>query len=343
MAALKLFWRYGYGISKRGFGSQTRSLCKDLMTAENLLEILIPFSWTFTFGEIKGENQKPKAARDMLILSFLFTLIWKVWQIFTVIPLFFRMYMARVKINTKSQIWKLFIGQLVVFHLKIYRKFSIPISTIYNYYRIIWIFVDIENIFKYLFHIIWSKFQGWATLVEWKGYRSHFWVYIIRIYVEILAYTYNRIETGVIKNRIYHQLILFMVIPYFMEYRIFLPNDKSSINSYSPSQAIRLDYDYSEIIKILSSKLAWKWPFKVSQDQLLFTRKAKHIGSMLWLVWHDVFLVKNIFQVHGRPQGGRGEASPPPHETEKSVVEKWCYFPELYKMTEVREEGVENG
>ena len=25
------------------------------------------------------------------------------------------------------------------------------------------------------------------------------------------------------------------------------------------------------------------------------------------------------------------------------VVGKWCYFPELYKMTEVREEGIENG
>ena len=30
-------------------------------------------------------------------------------------------------------------------------------------------------------------------------------------------------------------------------------------------------------------------------------------------------------------------------ETEKIVVDKWCYFPELYKMTEVREEGKENG
>ena len=30
------------------------------------------------------------------------------------------------------------------------------------------------------------------------------------------------------------------------------------------------------------------------------------------------------------PAGG-GEAPPP--ETDKIVVEKWCYFPELYKMT----------
>ena len=42
----------------------------------------------------------------------------------------------------------------------------------------------------------------------------------------------------------------------------------------------------------------------------------------------------------GRPQG-EGEASPP--ETERIVVEKWCYFPELYKMTKVREDGIENG
>ena len=31
----------------------------------------------------------------------------------------------------------------------------------------------------------------------------------------------------------------------------------------------------------------------------------------------------------------------PPPETEKIVVEKWCYFPELYKMTKVREDGKE--
>ena len=43
----------------------------------------------------------------------------------------------------------------------------------------------------------------------------------------------------------------------------------------------------------------------------------------------------------GARRGGRGEASPP--ETEKIVVEKWCYIPELCKMTEVREEWIENG
>ena len=43
----------------------------------------------------------------------------------------------------------------------------------------------------------------------------------------------------------------------------------------------------------------------------------------------------------GARRGGRGEAPPP--ETEKIVVEKWCYFPELYKMTEVREEGIKKG
>ena len=44
----------------------------------------------------------------------------------------------------------------------------------------------------------------------------------------------------------------------------------------------------------------------------------------------------------GAPAGGRGEASPPP-ETKKIVGEKLCYFPELYKMTKVREAGIENG
>ena len=42
------------------------------------------------------------------------------------------------------------------------------------------------------------------------------------------------------------------------------------------------------------------------------------------------------------PAGGEGESSPPP-ETEKFVVEKWCYFPELYKITEFLEDGIENG
>ena len=38
----------------------------------------------------------------------------------------------------------------------------------------------------------------------------------------------------------------------------------------------------------------------------------------------------------GRRQEGGGVHPP---ETEKIVVEKWCYFPELYKITEVREDG----
>ena len=43
----------------------------------------------------------------------------------------------------------------------------------------------------------------------------------------------------------------------------------------------------------------------------------------------------------GRPQGGEGGSFPP--KPKKIVVEKWCYFPELYKMTKVREDGIENG
>ena len=42
------------------------------------------------------------------------------------------------------------------------------------------------------------------------------------------------------------------------------------------------------------------------------------------------------------PAGERKGGSFPP-ETEKIVVEKWSYFPELCKMTEVREEWIENG
>ena len=50
---------------------------------------------------------------------------------------------------------------------------------------------------------------------------------------------------------------------------------------------------------------------------------------------------KNNQKFSGSPRGG-GELPPPP-ETEKIVVEKWCYFPELYKMTKVVEDGIGNG
>ena len=39
----------------------------------------------------------------------------------------------------------------------------------------------------------------------------------------------------------------------------------------------------------------------------------------------------------GRPQGEGGIS----HDTEKIVVEKWCYLPEVYKMTKVQEDGIE--
>ena len=44
----------------------------------------------------------------------------------------------------------------------------------------------------------------------------------------------------------------------------------------------------------------------------------------------------------GRRRGGEGGSFPPP-ETEKIVVEKWCYFPELYKKRKVLEDWIENG
>ena len=43
---------------------------------------------------------------------------------------------------------------------------------------------------------------------------------------------------------------------------------------------------------------------------------------------------------HGLPQGWKGGSFPP--ETEKNVVEIG-YFRELYKMTEVQGDGIENG
>ena len=45
----------------------------------------------------------------------------------------------------------------------------------------------------------------------------------------------------------------------------------------------------------------------------------------------------------GRPQAGEGREATPPPETEKIAEEKLCYFPELYKMTKVLEDEIENG
>ena len=44
-----------------------------------------------------------------------------------------------------------------------------------------------------------------------------------------------------------------------------------------------------------------------------------------------------------RPMGARRGGYFPPPRNRKNVVEKWCYFPELCKMTEVREEWREKG
>ena len=60
---------------------------------------------------------------------------------------------------------------------------------------------------------------------------------------------------------------------------------------------------------------------------------------------YKVFLKKFlllIYYITWAPAGGGG-SFPSPLETEKIVVEKWCYFPELYKMTEIQEYAIENG
>ena len=54
-----------------------------------------------------------------------------------------------------------------------------------------------------------------------------------------------------------------------------------------------------------------------------------------WLCRGKYFLIP----VQGHQQG----AKIPHPETEKIVVEKWCYFSELYKMTQVLEDRRENG
>ena len=45
-------------------------------------------------------------------------------------------------------------------------------------------------------------------------------------------------------------------------------------------------------------------------------------------------------QFSGVGRGEQGERSPPPHETEKIVVEIWCYLPEVI-LSEQRAEIVE--
>ena len=47
--------------------------------------------------------------------------------------------------------------------------------------------------------------------------------------------------------------------------------------------------------------------------------------------------------ITGAPAGGGKGGKLPPPETKNIVVEKWFYFPELYKMTKVGEDGIENG
>ena len=47
--------------------------------------------------------------------------------------------------------------------------------------------------------------------------------------------------------------------------------------------------------------------------------------------------------VNSKTWAPAGGGAPPTPETEKIVGEKCCYFPELYKMRKVREDGIENG
>ena len=50
-----------------------------------------------------------------------------------------------------------------------------------------------------------------------------------------------------------------------------------------------------------------------------------------------------FFQIFDKNRGARGGGGDSPSETEKIDVDKWCYFPELYKLTKVLEDRRENG
>ena len=59
--------------------------------------------------------------------------------------------------------------------------------------------------------------------------------------------------------------------------------------------------------------------------------------------WNIFFALKKIIKrIISINRGARG-AAPPPTETEKIVVEKWCYFPKLYKKRQkFLEDCIEN-
>ena len=68
-----------------------------------------------------------------------------------------------------------------------------------------------------------------------------------------------------------------------------------------------------------------------------------YVGPLIRLVHFDDILghqQEAPCHIIGARRGGRGSSHPEP---EKIVVEKWCYFPELYKMTGVQEDAIENG
>ena len=56
-------------------------------------------------------------------------------------------------------------------------------------------------------------------------------------------------------------------------------------------------------------------------------------------------IVKRIRCInHSQYRGaGRGKVEYPPTPKAKNCCRKWCYFPELYKITKVEEDGIEKG
>ena len=77
-------------------------------------------------------------------------------------------------------------------------------------------------------------------------------------------------------------------------------------------------------------------PFKPLEHGITLLDKPK-----LFFIHVSISIAFSLISVIRGARRGEGEASHP--ETEKIVVEKWCYFPELDKMTKVREDGIENG
>ena len=80
---------------------------------------------------------------------------------------------------------------------------------------------------------------------------------------------------------------------------------------------------------------------QTSSKLKILNHAINNVKTKFQVVNNDAELSSNYIYYRGAPAAGRGE-DPPPPQTAKIVVEEWCPFPELYKMTKVLEDWIEN-